>query len=83
MALLLKKYYLRNEYDNVYARIELVSINNEDANVLVHFWNEDKTEIIHSWNYNIHFNKKAEPNLYTYCYDELKKLDEFFDAEDI
>lgn len=83
MALLLKEFYLKKKYDNVYAKIEFVNTYDLTANVLVHFWNEDKTEIIHSWNYLIDFNKKDESNLFTYCYKELKKLPDFSDAKDV
>ena len=83
MALLLKEFYLKKKHDNVYAKIEFVNTYNSEANVLVHFWNEDKTEIVHSWNYLIPFDKKEKSNLYTYCYNELKKLDEFSNAIDV
>lgn len=85
MALQLKQFFLQREYNDVYVNIDVVNATSDGkANVFLSYWDSDKKEN-KFWGdrYEIPFDKKAEANIYSLAYNELKKLPEFKDALDV
>ncbi len=86
MALLFKKLYLNKEYENVYVDFDVVNINSSGTRVeaFLNYWQDSTKQLkIHGASYSLPFDKTSTDNAYTQCYKELKKLDEFSDAEDV
>ena len=85
MALLLKKFFLRKEYDDVYVDIDVLNINTQGtkSEVFLNYWlDSEKKEKIYGDHYQLDFDKKSDLNAYTQAYNELKKLSAFTEAID-
>jgi hypothetical protein len=84
MALKLKQFFLQKEYNDVYVNIDVADVHDgNQARVFLSYWKDElQTEKIYGDYYDVPFDKKSSKNLYTQCYEQLKKLPEFSDAED-